>query len=169
MCENPKNWEDILPLAEFSYNSSIHRSINTSPFEAVYGSTPSSILDLAPLQLPKKLHSKAMDMVEFMKKVHAQVRSKIIESNAKYKATADVHQRELLFDEDDLVWVVLSKERQPQGSYSKLNDKKVGPCKSLAKVNDNAYKVHLPPHLNISNVFNVKHLVPYYATSGSPT
>jgi hypothetical protein len=61
------------------------------------------------------------------------------------------------------VWVILSKERQPAGSYMKLNDRKVGPCKVLRKINDNLYQVQLPPHFNISNVFNVKHLLPYYA------
>ena len=52
--ENPRNWESILPLAEFAYNSSLNRTINTSPFEVVYGNKPLSVLDLAPLPLSKK-------------------------------------------------------------------------------------------------------------------
>lgn len=47
----------------------------------------------------------------------------------------------------------------------KLNDRKIGPCKVLGKINENAYQVELPPHCNISNVFNVKHLRPYYAAT----
>jgi len=84
-------------------------------------------------------------MADFMKNVHAQVKSKIEESNAKYKLAADVHSKKLLFKEGSLVWVVLSKERQLAGSYMNLNDRKVGPCKVLSKINDNAYQVQVPP------------------------
>ncbi|KAI3742408.1 hypothetical protein L1987_60089 [Smallanthus sonchifolius] len=31
------NWDDHLPLAEFSYNNSYHSSIGIPPFEALYG------------------------------------------------------------------------------------------------------------------------------------
>ena len=44
-----KSWDAILHLAEFAYNSSLNRTIKTSPFEVVYGLRPSSIVDIAPL------------------------------------------------------------------------------------------------------------------------
>ena len=31
------NWDDHLPLIEFSYNNSYHTSIDAAPFEALYG------------------------------------------------------------------------------------------------------------------------------------
>ena len=31
------NWDDHLPLIEFSYNNSYHSSIGMAPFEALYG------------------------------------------------------------------------------------------------------------------------------------
>ena len=30
-------WDQFLPLAEFSYNNSYHSSIGVAPFEALYG------------------------------------------------------------------------------------------------------------------------------------
>uniref|UniRef100_A0A2N9IAJ9 Integrase catalytic domain-containing protein n=1 Tax=Fagus sylvatica TaxID=28930 RepID=A0A2N9IAJ9_FAGSY len=39
--ENPREWEAILPLAEFAFNASINRTTQSSPFEVVYGSTTS--------------------------------------------------------------------------------------------------------------------------------
>jgi hypothetical protein len=33
----------------------------------------------------------------------------------------------------------------------------------LQKINDNAYRLCLPSHLKTSDVFNVKHLSPYFA------
>ena len=100
-------------------------------------------------------------MVEFMQGVHAQVKAQIKKSNAKYEAAIDVHKRRVLFKEGDIVWVILSKGRQSHGHYMKLNDWKMGPCEGLCKINDNSYQVKLPPHLSISYVFTVQHLVPY--------
>ena len=64
--ENHRNWESILPLAEFAYNSSLNRTINTSPFEVVYGNKPLSVLDLAPLPLSKKENVRTTEMIDFM-------------------------------------------------------------------------------------------------------
>ena len=75
--ENPKNWESILPFAEFAYNSSLNWTINTSPFEVVYGNKPLSVLDLAPLPLSKKENVRAAEMTYFMQSVHAQVKERI--------------------------------------------------------------------------------------------
>ena len=61
--ENPRNWESILPLDEFAYNSSLNRTTNTSPFEVVYGNKPLSVLDLAPLPLSKKENVRATEMI----------------------------------------------------------------------------------------------------------
>ena len=109
--DHPKSWDAILPLAEFAYNSSLNKTINTSPFEMVYGLRPSSVVDLALLPISS----------------HAKLKPKIEKFNAKYKAAVDVRKWRLLFKEGDLVWVIFSKGRQPHGHYMKLNDWKVGP------------------------------------------
>lgn len=36
----PHKWKDWLPLAEFWYNTSFHSSLNSSPFEVLYGHPP---------------------------------------------------------------------------------------------------------------------------------
>ena len=128
----------------------------------MYGNKPLTVLDLAPLPLSKKESVRATEMTQFVQSVRAQGNERIEHSNANYKAAADIHWRKLIFKEGDLIWVILTKERCPHGSYSKLGERKVGPCKGLTEINDNAYIVQLPPHLNISNAFNVKHLKPYF-------
>jgi hypothetical protein len=36
-----------------------------------------------------------------------------------------------------------------------------GPFKILAKINDNAYKLELPPEFRVSSIFNISYLRPY--------
>jgi hypothetical protein len=36
----PKNWLQYLPLAQFWYDTSLHSTIDTSPFEAMFGRAP---------------------------------------------------------------------------------------------------------------------------------
>ncbi|PKU63318.1 hypothetical protein MA16_Dca013362 [Dendrobium catenatum] len=91
----------------------------------------------------------------------AEVRQQIIKSNARYKAAADVHRRERLFKEGDLVMVRLRRERFPPGAYSKLAKRKIGPVPILAKINDNAYRIELPADCNTSSTFNVADISPY--------
>lgn len=45
VADQPKQWTQYLPLAEWHYNTSWHSSIQMSPFEAVYGRPPPSLLD----------------------------------------------------------------------------------------------------------------------------
>jgi hypothetical protein len=44
---------------------------------------------------------------------------------------------------------------------SKLMSRAAGPFKILAKINDNAYKLELPPEFGVSPSFNISDLRPY--------
>ena len=57
-----------------------------------------------------------------------------------------------------IVMVCLWQEQIPRGAYHKQKYKKIGPCKILKKINDNAYKVNLQVDLDISTMFNISYL-----------
>ena len=46
--DQPKKWVEWHPWVEFSYNTSIHFSIKTTPFEAVYGTPLPTLLTYVP-------------------------------------------------------------------------------------------------------------------------
>ena len=54
----------------------------------------------------------------------------------------------------------MTKDRFPLHEY-KLKAQKIGPLEVLQKINSNAYCFRLPDGLHTSDVFNVKHLVPF--------
>jgi len=83
-------------------------------------------------------------------------------ANEKYKRNADLKRRSVEFNEGDFVYAVLTKDRFPVGTYNKLKARKIGPVEILKKINDNAYQLKLPNDIYTSDVFNVKHIIPYY-------
>ena len=42
--DNPKSWLAMLPWAEYWYNTSLHRNINMTPFKALYGRDPPTVV-----------------------------------------------------------------------------------------------------------------------------
>ncbi|GJU61710.1 putative reverse transcriptase domain-containing protein [Tanacetum coccineum] len=65
------------------------------------------------------------------------------------------------------VFVTLGLELIPIGEYNKLSAKKIGPLEIVKKINSNAYHLKLPSHIRCSDVFNVKHLLPYHGDSSN--
>jgi hypothetical protein len=63
------------------------------------------------------------------------------------------------------VWAILTKDRFPMGEYNKLAARKVGLVEIIAKINPMPYRLKLPSHIKTSDVFNVKHLVPFIEDS----
>ena len=69
----------------------------------------------------------------------------------------------MIFDEGDLVWIHLSKDRFPKERDSKLKPRGDGPFKVLKRINNNAYVIDIPTSkYRVSPTFNVKDLSPYH-------
>ena len=69
--------------------------------------------------------------------------------------------KQIKFEPGDLVWLHLRKDRFPELRKSKLMPRADGPFKIVEKINDNAYKLGLPPDFGVSPTFNISDLKPY--------
>lgn len=155
------NWDQLLPIAEFAYNSSINRSIGRSPFEVVTGLQPRKPIDLINLPPSARSSAEAESFASHIREIHDDVKRKIALSNERYKANADVRRHFVDFEEGDMVMVRIRPEQFPKGTYKKLHSNYVGLYKIVKKISSNAYVLELPSNMGISNVFNVEDLTMY--------
>ncbi|KAI3760252.1 hypothetical protein L1987_50645 [Smallanthus sonchifolius] len=160
--DHVKSWDQKLCQAEFAHNHAVNRSTRFSPFQVVYSAQPRGPLDLMSLPVPGSVPKKVKDFVEGLHEIHKDVHDNLVRANSKYKQVADQKRRHVEFEEGDFVWAVLTKDRFSVGEYNKLSAKKIGPVEIVEKINSNAYRLKLPSHTRCSDVFNVKHLLPYY-------
>lgn len=160
-----KDWDLKLAHAEFAYNRSPTYATNHSPFEVVYGVNPYLPLDLMAMPKEELVHPDAEAKLKSMMKLHEQVRERIKAVNEVYKQRSK-NNKPKLFNEGDLVWVHLRKERFPSKRKNKLMPRADGPFKVISKINDNAYKIDLPGEYGVHATFNIGDLSPYLDDDG---
>jgi hypothetical protein len=118
-------------------------------------------LDLAPILVMKRMHMTIEDLKAQIQRGHKLTIQKLQESTTKYNVNTDKKRQVVEFEEGDFVWAILTKDRFPVGEYNKLAAHKVGPIEIIEKINPNAYRLKLLSHIKTSDVFNIKHLVPF--------
>ncbi|KAK1680853.1 hypothetical protein QYE76_041701 [Lolium multiflorum] len=141
---NLKSWEDCLPHAEFAYNRAKHSTTSRSPFMIVYGFEPPTALDILPLPLHERTNMDFDKRTTAMKKLHEETRATIQDHVLRQANRLNAKKKERVFEEGDLVWIHLRKERFPQERNSKLKPRGDGPFKVLKRINNNAYVIDIP-------------------------
>ncbi|KAD6796699.1 hypothetical protein E3N88_07595 [Mikania micrantha] len=152
------NWDDHLPLVEFSYNNSYHASIGMPPYEMLYGRRCRTPLCWGEVG-QKDMGSKPD--VELMANKLAQVRARLKASQDRLKSYADKRRRPIEFNVGDRVllkvspWKGLIRFRK----RGKLSPRYIGWFKILARIGKVAYRLELPDELSsIHPTFHVSHL-----------
>ncbi|PKU64661.1 hypothetical protein MA16_Dca014515 [Dendrobium catenatum] len=154
-----RQWEEVLSIAEFAFNSSVNRSTGKPPFNIVYTKPSNIVVDVAVLLKCKS--GSATNFSNQYTNMLTDVHKQLEKANCKYKEAADRHRRQTLFNVGDLVMVRMRCECFPPGTYNKLSRRKIGPVPIIAKINDNAYTVELPAGHNTAPTFNVSDIWPY--------
>ncbi|GKC55781.1 RNA-directed DNA polymerase [Tanacetum coccineum] len=159
--DNPKQWDFTLPQVEFAFNRSVNRTMGKSPFEVVYGRNPITPLELAPIPVTEPTNGDAEQQATNIKQLHQRVREQILHHNKQYANRANKQRKRVIYKEGDLVCIHLRKEGFLASRFGKLKPRADGPFRVLKKVNDNACKLELPGHYNVSATFIVADLSPY--------
>ncbi|GJQ96806.1 retrotransposon-related protein [Tanacetum coccineum] len=151
----PKEWMQWLSLAEFWYNTNFHTSINTTPFEVVYGQKP-------PIHLPYLDGESNVEDVDRSMLAREQVLSMLKfhlkRAQDRMVSLANKNRTYRSFDVGTWDFLKLQPHRQVtvrQGQYYKLSSKYFGPFQIIEKVGKVAYKLQLPSHSLIHPVFHV--------------
>ncbi|CAL2228261.1 unnamed protein product [Prunus armeniaca] len=76
---------------EFAYNSAVHSATGKSPFSIVYIVVPNHVVDLVKLPKGQKTSVAGGKLVEEVVAIRDEVKQKLEQANAKYKAVVDKH------------------------------------------------------------------------------
>jgi hypothetical protein len=151
----PLLWVSMLPWAEYHYNTSVHSAAGLTPFQVTYGKTPPSV----PAYLAGSSSIEACDSVLTSRdEILALLRKNLQKAQAAMKLSADKHRKDASFEIGAWVYVKLQPYRQTtlsRAKYHKLSKRFYGPYEILAKVGAVAYKLNMPPHSKIHNVFHI--------------
>lgn len=131
----------------------------------MYGRDPPAIISYQPGLSPvAAIDTQLQDRDEFL----AQIKERLIQAQLTMKQSQDKSRREVQFTTGDWVWVRL-QQRTTLGitpaAYSKLGPRFYGPYQVLEEIGTVSYRLALPSHARIHNVFHVSLLKKY---TGAP-
>jgi len=99
--------------------------------------------------------------LEEMSQLHDVLRAEISEAQIRQKEYYDQHRKpDPNLKSGDMVWFLTRNVRTTR-PCKKLDYKKIGPFKILAKIGSSAYKLHLPDTMKIHNTIHISLLEPY--------
>lgn len=152
------NWQELLSLAEFSFNNSWSSVTRVTPFFANYGFNPR-------YQILARSENRyeSVELTEFrqnLEKLEDFIKSEIrYAQEIAAENTNSSRRNPPIFKEGGQVWL-LRKNISTKRPSNKLDYKRLGPFKIIKKISSHAYKLDLPHTMRIHPVFHVSLLEP---------
>ena len=155
------DWDQLLPLAENTYNNSATNADKMTPFFANYAFHPQT-----EWMKEREAHNPgATRYAHWMQDIHRQAKQTLENTRESRKRYYDRKGREQLdIKVDDLVMLNAKKIGTKRPS-KKLSPKLYGPFKVFEKQGSRAYKLEISPGWKIHPVFHVSLLGPYRASN----
>jgi hypothetical protein len=153
------DWSDLLPLAEFAYNNTIHTAIGCSPFFANYGLNPRMDLefqDIDSADVPTA-QQRAIRMAD----IHKEMVTHLEKARSNMQKFSDPNrQQPATFQVGDMVWLS-RKNINTIKNINKLDSTKIGPYKVIRNIKNISYELDLPNTMKQHPVFHVSLLSAY--------
>ena len=157
--DRQNDWDVILPMVEYAHNDMEHSSTGATPFFLNYGGHPANPLARAcaseSVQVPA-----AQDLVSIITTAVSQAIANLKIAQARQAHYANLHRRELVLEEGQLVWLCATNWHWADGRNNKLRSKRIGPYKVIRAVSPVAYEIELPMESRMHPVFHVSNLTP---------
>ena len=148
------NWVKLLPLAEFTYNNSIHSSTKMTPFFANNALHPR----FDSVQISN--NPTANDLTNYIESNILRLKDTLSKAQIRYARNYDSHHKDMKYNVGQFVW--LSTENLNTNRPSKkFEDRRIGPFEIIERIGENAYRLKLPRNMSrIHPVFSVGLLEP---------
>lgn len=151
------NWVELLPLAQFAYNSSKASATQESPFYANYGYEPTAYKEPIP---STSLAQKGILKADQLKALHEQLRLDVefvaLQMGKYYNRR---HQEAPKLKKGDKVYL-LRKNIRTKRPNNKLDFNKIGPFKISEQIGKVNFRLKLPETMRIHPVFHISLLEP---------
>jgi hypothetical protein len=146
------NWVELLPVAQFAYNSSKNATTGMTPFFANRGREPT--IDRLPIEIQQQSHDGRLS-AERMKDLHKILQMDIEFMNSRAKAYYDErHQEAPPFRRGEKVFL-LRRNIKTKRPCDKLDHKKLGPFEIEEKLGPLNFKLKLPKNMRMHPIFHV--------------
>ena len=125
--DKPHTWVSLLSWAEFHYNINYHSELKMSPFQALYGRAPPTILQYTRGSTSTQVLNEALTT---SKELLCTLKSNLLAAQNRMTMRAKTRRWELSFDVGDMVLVHLQPYHQlfvTQGRHHKLCKHYYGP------------------------------------------
>lgn len=161
------DWDKHLPALEFAHNDSVQASTGATPFFLNYGQHPRSILDVAYPSDSNQSSQAALDVHQVVRSAVETAQKNMQVAQDRQAKNHDRKRRDIQFQVNDQV-MLLSEGIQPPSASStaaKLQPKYYGPFPVKEVKSAVTYRLGLPGHFKIHDVFHVSKLRPFFAAS----
>jgi hypothetical protein len=156
--DEKNDWVDLLPLAQFTHNTWVNESTKTSPFEILIGHTPTIFERKQDTNVPEVAQRKG-----WLERGRLQAQATLRNAQRMLQLRRGRKKGERFykgFNKGDRVWLEGTNLRLTQPS-TKLAPKQYSPFTITDEISPVVFRLALPGHWAIHNVFHASLLTPY--------
>ncbi|KAL4297251.1 hypothetical protein GQ457_12G025690 [Hibiscus cannabinus] len=156
--DEPSKWETYLAWAKFWYNTAFQASAGMTPFRALYGRDPPTLVSYVDGgSLNPQVDTALRDRDEILR----ELKHNLFQAQLRMKNQADKRRREVELTVGDWAFVRLQPYRQlslRMNRNQKLSPRFFGPYKVAQRIGPVAYKLELPDSTRIHPIFHISQL-----------